>query len=184
MILQATVWDGLHCHVLWPVLSLTSAYLGQNTSFIKCWGTSFGVHFTLHQHTSMPVHYSENVRVFGSMPIQNKSAFTARSGASTFSMPRRKLAHPSGVARSFVLAWHLLALRVRLRDMSGTNIVLWPDMCPARPGLYYITGPPSADYSQVKLVSHAFCLNSPTSCCPTLSAGTEPIFQVHYVVHL
>ena len=28
---------------------------------------------------------------------------------------------------------------VRLHDMSGTNMVLWPGMCPARPGLRYTT---------------------------------------------
>ena len=41
----------------------------------------------------------------------------------------------SGVARSLVLAGHLLALSARLRDMSRMNIVLWPGMCPARPSL-------------------------------------------------
>ena len=50
------------------------------------------------------------------------------------------------VARSLVLAGHLLyasplALRscARLRDMSGTNMLLWPGTCPARPGLRYAT---------------------------------------------
>ena len=54
----------------------------------------------------------------------------------------------SGVARSLVLAGHLLyasplaslsrALRARLRDMSGTDMahmVLWAGTCPARPAL-------------------------------------------------
>ena len=33
---------------------------------------------------------------------------------------------------------HLRAC-VRLHDMSGTNMVLWPGTCPARPGLCYAT---------------------------------------------
>ena len=55
----------------------------------------------------------------------------------------------SGVARSLVLAGHLLyasllaslsrALRARLRDMSGTDMVLWAGTCPARPALRYAT---------------------------------------------
>ena len=53
-----------------------------------------------------------------------------------------------GVARSFVLAQHLYAsplasclrtLLMRSRDMSGTNMVLWPGTCPARPSLRYTT---------------------------------------------
>ena len=57
----------------------------------------------------------------------------------------KKTTASSGVARSLVLAGHLLyasplaqhlrTLRVRLRDMSGTNMVLWPVTYPARPGL-------------------------------------------------
>ena len=56
----------------------------------------------------------------------------------------------SGVARSLLLAGHLLyassresnntSARARSRDMSGTNMVLWPGTCPARPGLRYATG--------------------------------------------
>ena len=52
----------------------------------------------------------------------------------------------SSIARSLVLAGHLLypsrlhkALCSRSRDMSGTNMVLWPDTCPARPSLGYAT---------------------------------------------
>ena len=60
----------------------------------------------------------------------------------------------SGVARSFVLAGHLLyvshqplgrlttltcAPHVRSHDMSGTNMVLWQGTCPVRPGLHYAT---------------------------------------------
>ena len=55
----------------------------------------------------------------------------------------------SGVARSLALARHLLyasplalrlnMLRTRLRDMNGTNMVLWPGICPAIPGLSYAT---------------------------------------------
>ena len=51
----------------------------------------------------------------------------------------------SGVARSLVLAGHLLyasplasrprALRARLLDMSGTNTVLWAGTCPASSAL-------------------------------------------------
>ena len=55
----------------------------------------------------------------------------------------------SCVARSLVLTGHLLyasplascscALRARLRDMTGTNMVLWLGTCLARPGLCYTT---------------------------------------------
>ena len=52
----------------------------------------------------------------------------------------------SGVARSLVLAGHLLytsplasCSRTRLRDRSGTNMVPWPGTCPARPALRYAT---------------------------------------------
>ena len=55
----------------------------------------------------------------------------------------------SGVARSLVLAGHLLyasplasclhTLLVRSCDMSGTNMVLWPGTCPTRPSLRYAT---------------------------------------------
>ena len=55
----------------------------------------------------------------------------------------------SGIARSLVLDGHLLyasplashsrMLRARMHDMSETNEVLWPGMCPARPGLRYAT---------------------------------------------
>ena len=56
----------------------------------------------------------------------------------------------SGIARSLVLAGHLLyasplslflcALRVRSHDMSRTNMMLWPGTCPAKPSLRYTTG--------------------------------------------
>ena len=53
----------------------------------------------------------------------------------------------SGVARSLVLARHLLytsplawrVLCARLCDMSRTSMVLWPGTCPARPSLHYAT---------------------------------------------
>ena len=55
----------------------------------------------------------------------------------------------SGVARSLELAGHLLyasplaslsrVLHMRSRDMSGTNVVLWPGTCPDRPDLCYAT---------------------------------------------
>ena len=57
----------------------------------------------------------------------------------------------SGVARSLVLARHLLytiplALRshmlgARLCDMSGTNMVLWPGTCHPGPAFAHATGP-------------------------------------------
>ena len=63
---------------------------------------------------------------------------------------RLYIAAISGVARSLVLAGHLLyasplaslsrALRARLRDMIGTDMVLWVATCPARPALHYATG--------------------------------------------
>ena len=72
----------------------------------------------------------------------------------------------SSIARSLVLAGHLLypsrlhkALCSRSRDMSGTNMMLWPGTCPARPGLGYATVSFTLIWYRhtVSTLLHSFC---------------------------
>ena len=45
-----------------------------------------------------------------------------------------------GIGWAPAVRWPIsLALRARLRDMSGTNVVLWAGTCPGRPVLCYAT---------------------------------------------
>ena len=68
------------------------------------------------------------------------------AGTAHMAKPSATLPDFSDVARSLVLARHLLYtsplvlhLRTRLPDMSGTNVILWLGMCSVRPGLLYTT---------------------------------------------
>ena len=92
------------------------------------WSTFQSIHPPTHPYTRVLLHIqSRSHPAFPSLQYVGRARERGIYSAYTY----------SGVVRSLVLAGHLqynTSACMRSCYMSGTNMVLWPDMCPARPG--------------------------------------------------